>query len=59
MRSYLATQLIGTIWFATAILAHVEGGSRLGCLGLVVVAAGYYSFSLYLWATQHKELSDG
>ena len=51
MKSHLATQLIGTIWAVSAIIALVEGGNAKGCLGMMVVGASYYGYSLYLWGT--------
>ncbi len=51
MKSYLASQLIGTIWSVGGIIALVEGGHIKGCFGMIVIGAAYYGYSLYLWGT--------
>lgn len=54
MRSYLASQLIGTIWGVGAIVVLVEGAPIWGARGMMAVAVAYYMQSLYLWGTRPK-----
>ena len=51
MKSYLASQLIGTIWAVSGIIALVEGGNIKGCFGMMIIGASYYGYALYLWGT--------
>ena len=52
MKSYLASQLIGTIWIIGGVLGAIEGGNWNGCFGIMVIGAAYYVYSLYLWGTK-------
>lgn len=51
MKSYLASQLIGTIWAVSGIITLVEGGNVKGTLGMMVIGVGYYMYSLLLCGT--------
>lgn len=57
MRSYLASQLIGTIWFVGGIIAKVESPPELGkgALGMIIIAGVYYLYSIYLWGRKEKQ----
>lgn len=55
MRSYIAAQLIGTIWGVGAIVVLVEGAPIWGARGMMGVAIAYYLYSIYLWGTRPKE----